>query len=565
MKKTAVIYARYSDEKQKDRSIDDQVALCRQIAARHGFTVTKVYADRAVSGASMFERDELLALMSEAKNRSFNAVIAESLDRLSRDQEDTPAIYKRLRFNNIAIIDQHGEVTDVHIGVGGIVNSMFLKNLADKVKRGMNGRVREGLIPGSIAYGYRRGGNPGEREIEPAEAAIVRRIFEEYAEGKTTRDIAAGLNRDKIPSPRGGSAWNHSKMVTGGAGGGMLGNPIYVGKLVWNATNSIKNPDSGKRHFRRTSKEDRIEIDVPHLRIIDDELLNRVVSVRGSRRKEHRYGTYKFVNKGGLLAGLLTCGTCGGSMIIGQTNPDRTPRVVCSYGHRRMNCDHHKSYDLKTLETTVLDGIKAKLTNRAALIELTKAYHGQWAKRQKETRGDRDSTQKQLNRAAVQIDRYVTAIGESDDPVKQIMDKLKLLRVEHASLAERLRIIDSESNLVSLHPKAIDSFSMAMEEMHKVLSRSVDEKRLAPFKAAFRNVFERIVVHPTGKRKPYEVTPYARLGAIMGFEMFPKMRSVTEMLAEQGVSANRTSAPAASRWFQDCNSGVIGLGRWQAA
>src|SRR5258708_2650984 len=115
--KRAVIYARFSSDLQKDASIDDQVALCETIAKRHGFKVVKIYSDRAKSGASMFERDGLLALMSDAKNRNFDAVISESLSRLSRDAEDTPAIYKRLRFNNIQIFDLNGEVTDIHIGI----------------------------------------------------------------------------------------------------------------------------------------------------------------------------------------------------------------------------------------------------------------------------------------------------------------------------------------------------------------------------------------------------------------------------------------------------------------
>jgi hypothetical protein len=109
-------------------------------------------------------------------------------------------------------------------------------------------------------------------------------------------------------------------------------------------------------------------------------------------------------------------------------------------------------------------------------------------------------------------------------------------------LTERLKVIDAESNVVTLHPKAIDEFATTMEKMHAALSGKLDAGQLAPFRTAFRSVFERIVVHPTKKRMPYEVTPYARLGAIMEIELFPKMTSVEEMLAEQGVSPSRISA-----------------------
>ncbi|MGY3614841.1 recombinase family protein [Bradyrhizobium sp. USDA 10063] len=537
--RTAVIYARYSSDNQKERSIDDQISHCRQLAARHGYKVIDVYADRAISGESMFERDGLLALMNAAIARKFNAVFTESLSRLSRDEVDMPAIYKRLKYHEIKIIDTNGEVSEVHVGVGTIVNSQFIKNLRISVRRSFNGLVREGLVPGRIAYGYRRGGKACEREIDPAPAKIVRWIFEEYADGKPTRDIAADLTREKVPAPGNNRVWNSGTI------GAMLANQLYIGKVVWNATTSIKNPDTGKRHFRRGQPEDLITTDVPELRIIPQKLWDRVEAVRSGRRSaKGRYGprTYKFVNRDQLLIGLLTCAECGGTMIIGQNNADGSPRVICSQGHRTVGCTHRRSYCLKQLEATVMDGVKTKLTDRRVLLELTRSYHARWAERQKAARADRHATQKQLNRVTVQIDRVVTAISDSDDPVKALLDKLKQLEVQRASLTEKLRLIDRETNVVDLHPKAIDQFATAMEEMHKALTSGEDDvKQLAPFRAAFRNVFERIVVHPTEKRKPCEVTPHARLGAIMGLEIFPKMRQASEILAEQGGAASKIS------------------------
>lgn len=561
--KTAAIYARYSSDLQKDRSIADQIALCEQIALRNGYSVGEIFTDRAKSGASMFERDGLLALMNAAKKRGFQAVICESLSRLSRDQEDTAAIYKRLKFNEVTIIDSGGIVSDVHVGVGGIVNSMFLKNLAVSVKRSVDGRVRDGLVPGRIAFGYRSTGKPCEREVDPAEAAIVLRIFEEYADGKSMRDIAGDLKRENIATP---------DLATGE----MLRNQIYIGKNIWNATSSVKDPETGRRLFRRTAIEDQIVVDVPHMRIIPQQLWNRVEHLRGARSKAqgwHGPRQHKFVNKDQLLLGLLTCGKCGGSMFIGQNNPDGAPRMVCSYAHRRENCDHRRSYCLKTLQNTILDGIKEKLADRKALLELTRAYHERWAERQKSIRADHDGAKKQLSRVTVQIDRVVSAISESDEPVKVLMEKLKGLETERASLSEKVRLIEAEGNVVTLHPAAIDKFADAMEEIHTALRSNLDAPQLAPFRAAFRNVFERFVVHPTGKRKRYEVTPYARLSAIMGLELFPKMRSTKEMLAEQGVAYSKNHQGSCSRTLQNFNNDeaqsaagdIVNLGIWRAA
>jgi DNA invertase Pin-like site-specific DNA recombinase len=104
------------------------------------------------------------------------------------------------------------EITELHVGLKGTMNALFLKDLADKTRRGLEGRVREGRSGGGLCFGYDvvrehdARGEPihGKRKINEAEAAIVRRIFAAFAAGKSPRRIAVDLNRDRIPGPRGG-------------------------------------------------------------------------------------------------------------------------------------------------------------------------------------------------------------------------------------------------------------------------------------------------------------------------------------------------------------------------
>jgi DNA invertase Pin-like site-specific DNA recombinase len=83
----AAIYARYSTDQQRDASIEDQVRLCRERAAREGWDVGEVYADAALSGASLM-RPGIQQLMKDDLGGRFDVVVVEALDRLSRDQED---------------------------------------------------------------------------------------------------------------------------------------------------------------------------------------------------------------------------------------------------------------------------------------------------------------------------------------------------------------------------------------------------------------------------------------------------------------------------------------------
>ena len=148
------IYARYSSDLQTDASIEDQIRIARDRADREGWQVVQCYKDHGVSGASMM-RSGIQALMQDARNGKFEIILAEALDRLSRDQADIATIYKQVQFAGVKIITlSEGEISNLHIGLKGTMNAMFLQDLADKTRRGLSGRIAKGKSGGGITYGY---------------------------------------------------------------------------------------------------------------------------------------------------------------------------------------------------------------------------------------------------------------------------------------------------------------------------------------------------------------------------------------------------------------------------
>jgi DNA invertase Pin-like site-specific DNA recombinase len=280
----AAIYARYSSDLQRDASIEDQVRLCKRHIETEAWSLVGTYSDHAISGAIRM-RPGYQKLLEDARAGAFDVVVAEALDRLSRDQEDIAALYKHLAFARVTLITlAEGVITELHVGLKGTMNALFLKDLAQKVRRGLEGRVREGRSGGGVCYGYDvvrafdNQGRPvsGGRKVNDAEAAVVRRIFKEFATGSSPRAIALRLNAERVPGPH-GEAWGPSTIYGNWRRGtGVLNNELYVGRLVWNRQRFEKDPSTGKRQARPNPPKDWIVQEVPELRIIEDALWNEV-------------------------------------------------------------------------------------------------------------------------------------------------------------------------------------------------------------------------------------------------------------------------------------------------
>ena len=354
----AAVYARYSSDLQSDASIEDQIRLCARKAEADGWAMIGSYTDHAVSGASMM-RPGVQQLMQDAASGKFDLVLAEALDRLSRDQEDIAAIYKRLSFAGVTLFTlAEGEISQLHIGLKGTMNALFLKDLADKTRRGLRGRVEKGRSGGGLTYGYDVVLSPddrGGRTINEAEAAIVRRIFEEYLAGRSPRAIAQQLNKEGIPGPS-GQGWGPSTIYGNRQRGtGLLNNELYIGRLVWNRLRYVKDPQTGKRVSRLNPEEEWVIQDVPELRIIDQELWERVKAKQGefAPREKPFWAKQRPRN---LFSHLIKCGDCGGGCsMVSQTH------LGCSNTRNKGTCSNRLTIAREKLEEDVLGALRQRL------------------------------------------------------------------------------------------------------------------------------------------------------------------------------------------------------------
>ena len=494
----AVIYARYSTDLQSASSIDDQVRLCRERTERDGHDLLLVYSDRAVSGASLL-RPGIQSLMQDAAHGKFDLVYAEALDRISRDQEDVAGFFKRMRFGGVTMVTlAEGEISELHVGLKGTMNALFLKDLADKTRRGLRGRVEVGRSGGGNSYGYdvvrslRADGTveTGERRLNFYEAKIVGRIFNEYKDGVSPREIAKGLNREGIPGPSGAS-WGPTT-INGNRerGTGILNNELYVGKLVWNRLRYLKDPATGRRRSRLNPERDRITKEVPELRIIPQELWEAVKArqsemTRTTRPDVKRNDFWELQRPRYLLSGLVKCGVCGANYTKSGLH-----RFGCAAARDRATCANHLTIRIDELETAILAGLKQRLMEPPLFEEFVREFTAEVNRQRSIAAKEKSSVQEELTRVAKQIDRLVEAIMQGADALA-LNAKLKALEEQKVVLENKLKLAPAAEPL--LHPGLATIYRNKVER----LEASLNEPSTG--RAAFellRGLVDSIIVTP---------------------------------------------------------------------
>lgn len=524
----AAIYARYSTDLQNDRSIEDQLVLCRGFAAAEGLAVAAEYHDRARSGASLLGRDGLLDLMAAAKAGGFDVVVTESLDRLSRDQEDLAGLFKRLKFLGIEIRAVHGGRADaVQVGVRGLLGHLYLEDLAHKVRRGLAGTVREGRLPGGLAYGYRADpAAPGVRRIVPEEAAAVVRIFEAYAGGDSPRAIAKALNADGVPPPR-AARWTASALNGSKARGtGLLACEMYRGRIVWNKVRMVKDPDTGRRVSRPNPPAEWQTAEAPHLRIVSDALWAAVEARRAGKMRE---GWRRPTRPKHALSGLLKCGACGAGMASKGRDKTGKIRVRCSAATESGSCPAPRAYYLADIEAALFAGLHAELADPRLLQIYLDEYMAERRRLAGDAAAGKARAAQRLGALKREADRLVRAIASGETPAAIVGPRLFEIEREQAEAEQALKSAEAAAGdkIITLHPAALAHYRAAIAD----LGAALDADGMDRARAALRTLIERVIVHPVPKGATPSLEVHGPLDALLLAPSAPRHLSGGVMVA----------------------------------
>ena len=511
-----VIYARYSSALQNSRSIEDQIAICRERADREGWTVVNVFTDYAISGAagiSETNRPGLNAMLVAVAAGGVDQVLAEATDRIARHQGDSFTIRERLNYAGARLFTlSDGEITEINGTFKGLMDAQFRKELGAKVKRGQRGTVADKRSPAGLAYGYRTANRldargqivRGLREIDPDQAAVVVRIFREYVAGISPRAIAIRLNADGIPGPRGGE-WRGSSI-----GGelkrqhGILQNQLYAGVLAYNRTSKIVEPMTRRILIRPNPESEWVTEQVPHLRIIDDALWH---DAHRTREKMGGQPAHKAVRPRRMLSGLVFCGQCGSAYSVSKPG-----RMACGGYRDGGRCTNRRSIAIDMLEKRVIGGLQERMLDPQLVEIYVKEYHETHARQSAEMRRERLRVERRHAEAIGKVERLVTAIADGAGQFVEIRDILAKARSDRDRLADELANMDALP-VVALHPTVARDYRAAIAALNESLTANPEASLEAI--PRLRSLIDRIELTPSAEKTGVEIEIHGRLAAIL--------------------------------------------------
>ena len=311
----AVIYARFSSEKQREESIDGQIRECREYAARNGITIIGTYIDRALSASKDTDkRIDFQKMVKDSAKRSFDLVLVWKLDRFARSRYDSAYYKSILKKNGVKVVSVTEPISNTAEGI--ILESLlegmaeyYSAELSEKIHRGLKENALKGINNGGVTpLGYRIGADQ-RLEVDEATAPIVREIFQRYTDGEMIKAIIQDLTERGITNSK-GNPFTKSSFNT------LITNRKYIGEYKYM---DIVHPDA-----------------IPP--IISADLFER--AQRRKEKNRHTPASQKAVIPF-LLTTKLYCGECE-RMMLGESGTSKTGNIYyyykCAGAKKKLGC-----------------------------------------------------------------------------------------------------------------------------------------------------------------------------------------------------------------------------------
>ncbi len=495
------IYARYSSENQSEKSIDDQIRVCKNYILANGmsFEEKHIYTDAAISG-SIVNRPGLQALEKAAENMEFEAVAVDDLSRLSRSNHQMLTLVLNFNYHQIKLISvSDGIIADddnskLGIHIRGLMNELYLDDLKKKTMRGLEGQKIRGFSTGEKVYGYytepvgdlkldKRGQPKYEgrvHKINIEQADVVKRVYKEFIEGKSLYAIVNGLNSDKTPTKRGyPGGWNISSLSR------ILKNEKYTGLWVWRKWKNVRDPMTGKAKKVDRSKEEQISRFNEHLAIIDKETWEKAQArwgiLQGAwpvRKNSPNKGviqkSYVHATPSHLLSGIMKCQACGGAIVL--ISGKGSGYYGC-YNAKRKTCNNTLLVPRIRIEQAIIADLKEKILTAENVAYIYKNVEKVAAKGLNEVPELIKKKKAQSDKLLLEIQNYLNYI-KTGNFSKAVSEALSEAEKRGGSLTQEISSLEFQQGN-AFKPPAEEWIRHRLEQLHETLSGSTVSSCLA--------------------------------------------------------------------------------------
>jgi len=313
------LYYRLSnDDDPEQNSLFNQRNICYGFAESNGHYIVGESSDDNISGMK-FNRPGLWQLTEAVEKHLIDAVVVKDMARLGRHKTQTAMFIDFLREHHVRVLsvterlDTFQESDDLVIGVRGLMNDYYAKDIGKKIRAGYRQKQKEGLviIP---PFGYWKDKNTNEILIVPEAADTVQRIFGLFLAGMTLMPISRVLNQEERKTPAQIQMelyskkkadvrqflWSYTSVKN------ILQDESYVG-VLYNHQQEIKD---GKR-VRYVPQEEWFrheDVFPPIISRADWEQAQELLQKKSRKREQRNTPCHRY-------AGLLSCSECGAPFV----------------------------------------------------------------------------------------------------------------------------------------------------------------------------------------------------------------------------------------------------------
>jgi site-specific DNA recombinase len=437
------LYARVSTEEQREgQTIDSQVAELERFARENAWQITGIYKDEGWSGAVM-ARPELDRLRDDAQKAVFEAVLINDVDRLARDVAHLGVIKQDLERKGVKVIFRKlpSDASPMHnlmVNILGSFAEFEREMIADRTRRGRRHKVetRKQYLGSNTSYGYRylpkdrAAGKEGVLEVNPAEATVVREMYEWVDEdGLSARRVVNRLNARRIPPKKGAARWAKSSVLR------ILRNEMYAGVWYYNKYQGCepKNPRTVTR-YRKSRSSNRLRLRSEWIALVLPEALRVVPRERWQRVQQQLDRNLAFSPRNEkhayLLKGLVQCGGCGARYVGDPCHRKFYYRCIA-------RCKRLPTVREAVLDEIVKGAIKKMILNPSVLLEPLQRLDDAEGREGKQREDAAQSVEQELKRLEIEEGRILDAYRATIISPAQLGQQLEKLKAQRAAIELR--------------------------------------------------------------------------------------------------------------------------------